>query len=242
MQVSLALPSHLPQLRDRLREMLGPQTAPVRLDPISQLIHAVISARTYEEVSWAAFMRLRAATEDWTALAEADTTTLEQILDPVTFAERKARQLPVLIRVLLLKRGELDLGFLSGEPLSAAMAWLMNLPGVGAKAAAATLNFSTLDRPVLVVDTHVARLARRLGLAGRGDAQDVHDRLMAEVPPDWNAADLRELHSLMKAHGQSLCEHFEPACQMCGLRRDCPRVGVGASGQVVAFRDRLRGT
>jgi endonuclease-3 len=162
------------------------------------------------------------------------------VIDPVTFADRKARQLPVLIRVLLLKRGELDLGFLRDEPVSAAMAWLMSLPGVGAKAAAAALNFSTLDRPVLVVDTHVARVARRLGLTGRGDAQDAYERLMSEVPADWTAADLRELHSLMKAHGQSLCDHFEPACHHCALRADCARVGVGASGQVVAFRDRPR--
>lgn len=240
MQVSLALPSHLPLLRDRLRQLLGPQLAQVRLDPVSQLIHAVLSARTYEEVSWAAFMRLRAATGDWARLAEADVAALEQIIDPVTFADRKARQLPVLVRVLRLKRGSLDLEDLRAAPVSEAMAWLMSLPGVGAKAAAATLNFSTLDRPVLVVDTHVARVARRLGLAGRGDAQEVHERLMSEVPADWTAADLRELHSLMKAHGQSLCDHFDPACHLCALRTDCPRTGVGASGQVLAFRDRPR--
>ncbi len=108
MQVSLALPSHLPTLRDRLRALLGPQVAPVRLDPVSQLIHAVLSARTYEEVSWAAFMRLRAAMADWTRLAEADVGEVEQIIDPVTFADRKARQLPVLVRVLLLRRAEHD--------------------------------------------------------------------------------------------------------------------------------------
>ena len=241
MQVSLALPSHLPALRDRLRALLGPQVAPVRLDPVSQLIHAVLSARTYEEVSWAAFMRLRAAMADWTRLAEADVGELEQIIDPATFADRKARQLPVLVRVLLLKRGGLDLDVLAQEPVSVAMAWLMSLPGVGAKAAAATLNFSTLDRPVLVVDTHVARVARRLGLVGRGDAQEAHLRLMSQVPATWTAGDLRELHCLMKTHGQSICDHFDPACHLCALRRDCPRTGVGAAGQVLAFRD-LRAT
>lgn len=237
MQVSLALPSDLPLLRDRLRDMLGPQSPPVRLDPVSQLLHAVLSARTYEEVSWSAFMRLRAAVGDWSQLADADVAELEQIIDPVTFADRKARQAPVLIRVLLLKLGRLDLDFLKAEPVSEAMAWLMSLPGVGAKAAAATLNFSTLDRPVLVVDTHVARVARRLGLVGRGDAQDAYERLMSQVPADWSAADLRELHGLMKTHGQSLCGHFEPACRHCALSRTCPKTGVGASAQVVAFRD-----
>ncbi len=241
MQVSLALPSPLPALRDRLRALLGPQVAPVRLDPVSQLIHAVLSARTYEEVSWAAFMRLRAAMEDWTRLAEADVGELEQIIDPVTFVDRKARQLPVLVRVLLLKRGGLDLDVLAQEPVSVAMAWLMSLPGVGAKAAAATLNFSTLARPVLVVDTHVARVAWRLGLVGRGDAQEAHLRLMSQVPATWTAGDLRELHCLMKTHGQSICDHFEPACHLCALTRDCPRTGVGAAGQVLAFRD-LRAT
>jgi endonuclease-3 len=227
MQIRLALPSDLPAVRERLRAVFGPQRAEHRMDPVSQLIKAVISSRTFDQVSWAAFIRLRAAFPDWGPLTLANPSDIEPIIDPVAFAEDKARRLPVLIRVIILKRGELDLDFLAEEPLDEALDWLMRLPGVGVKAAAAALNFSTLDRPVLVVDAHVLRVARRLGLIARqDDTRAACEALMAQAPGDWGASAFYELHWLMKAHGQSICSHFEPACSLCALREACPRLGV----------------
>src|SRR3990167_8408546 len=121
MQIRLALPADLPAVRDRLRAVFGPQRAEHRMDPVSQLIKAVISSRTYDEVAWAAFIRLRAAYPDWAVLTLAAPLDIEPLIDPVTFAEDKARRLPVLIRVIILKRGALDLDFLGDEPLDEAM-------------------------------------------------------------------------------------------------------------------------
>jgi endonuclease-3 len=227
MQIRLALPSDLLAVRERLRAVFGPQRAEHRMDPVSQLIKAVISSRTFDQVSWAAFIRLRAAFPDWGPLTLASPSDIEPIIDPVAFAEDKARRLPVLIRVIILKRGELDLDFLAEEPLDEALDWLMRLPGVGVKAAAAALNFSTLERPVLVVDAHVLRVARRLGLIARQDDPRAScEALMAQAPVDWKASAFYELHWLMKAHGQSICSHFEPACSLCALREACPRLGL----------------
>ena len=227
MQIRLALPSDLPPVRDRLRSVLGPQRPEHQLDPVSQLIKSVLSSRTYDEVSWAAFIRLRAAYPDWEALVHAAPEDLEPVIDPVTFADQKARQLPILVRVLLLKRGELNLDFLAAEPVDEAMAWLMRLPGVGVKIAAAVLNLSTMNRRALVVDTHVHRVARRLGLTARtGDSREAYASLMDQAPADWRGEQFYELHWLFKGHGQSLCTHFDPACGLCALRDTCPRVGV----------------
>jgi endonuclease III len=238
MQIRLALASDLAAVRDRLRAVFGLQRVEHRMDPVSQIIKAVISSRTYDEVAWAAFIRLRAAYPDWAVLTLATSLDIEPLIDPVTFAEDKARRLPVLIRVIILKRGALDLDFLKDEPLDEAMDWLMRLPGVGVNSAAAALNFSTLDRPVLVVDTHILRVARRLGLIPRqADAREACDGLMEQAPADWDAGRFYELHWLMKAHGQSICTHFEPACGLCALRETCPRVGVSddQDRQVLAF-------
>lgn len=238
MHIRLALPSDLAPTRDRLRSVLGPQRPEHQLDPVSQLIKSLLSARTYDEVSWAAFIRLRAAYPDWEALVHATQAELEPVIDPVTFADQKARQLPILIRVLLLKRGELDLDFLAAEPVDEAMAWLMRLPGVGVKIAASVLNLSTMNRRALVVDTHVHRVARRLGLTGRtGDAREAYDSLMDQAPTEWQGEQFYELHWLLKGHGQSLCTHFDPACGLCALREVCPRVGVSGDQerQVIAF-------
>lgn len=242
MRNHLALPSDLPPVRDRLRQVFGALEAPERrLDPVSQLIRAVLGSRTYDEVSWAAFFRLQQAYPDWTGLGEATADDIEPIIDPVTFADKKARQLPILIRLIALKRGALDLDFLAGEPVEDAMFWLVQLNGVGVKCAAATLNFSTLNRPAMVVDGHVHRVARRLGLASRaGDETATYHAIMEQAPGDWTAEDFLEFHRLTKSHGQSICSHFEPACGLCALRDLCPRAGVTDDQQsrVVSFRTR----
>ncbi len=238
MQTRLALPSDLPLVRERLASVFGRQRGEHRLDPVSQLLKAMIGARTYDEMTWAAFIRLRAAFPDWSALATAEADAIEPVIDPVTFADQKARQLPVLVRVILLQRGGLELDFLADEPVDEAMAWLMRLPGVGVKAAAAVLNLSTLNRRAVVVDAHVHRVARRLGLAARGgDAVQAYEALMRQAPAGWDGDDLFELHRLMKPHGQSICSHLDPACSLCKLSDMCPRVGVAGDqeGRVMDF-------
>ena len=241
MLTHLALPSDLHRLRERLRAVFGafdPTPAERRMDPVSQLIKAVISSRTYDEVAWAAFIRLQQAWPDWRALADAAPDEIEQIIDPAAFAEAKARQLPGLIRAILRERGELDLDFLAETPVEAAMAWLRRLNGVGVTCAAATLNFSRLNRRTVVVDAHVHRVARRLGLVSRGGDEDAtYLALMEQAPADWEAEDFHELHWLLKPYGQSICTHFDPACGLCGLRDTCPRVGVAfdQENRVVAF-------
>jgi endonuclease-3 len=212
-----------------------------RMDPVSQLIRAMLGCRTYDEVSWAAFFRLQQAYPDWTGLAQATADEIEPIIDPVTFADQKARQLPILIRLITLRRGTLELDFLAKEPVEEAMFWLVQLNGVGVKCAAATLNFSRLNRPSMVIDGHVHRVARRLGLTARtGDETATYHAVMEQAPSDWAAEDFLEFHRLVKSHGQSICSHFEPACGLCALRDLCPRVGVADDQQwrVMSFRSR----
>ncbi len=87
-----------------------------------------------------------------------------------------------LQRILDL-RGDFDLDFLGELLVEQAMAWLQRLDGVGLHVAAAVLNFSTLRRPSMVVDTHVWRVARRYGLAGgRADPDAVRRPIMQERP------------------------------------------------------------
>jgi endonuclease-3 len=224
----------LPRLRDSLLAMFGPQPHEGRADPLSQLINSMISARTLDRVSWNAFVRLRAAFEDWAAIAEASPKRIEAAIADVTFAEQKARQLPTLIRVIQIRAGGLDLDFLAGLSVEDAMEWLQSLPGVGVKSAAVTLNFSALHGRALVVDTHVHRVAKRLGLVGRsGDPAQAYETLMAMVPAAWTAEDLFELHWLIKGLGQKICTDAAPRCGMCPLKAMCPRIGVGVGRKVV---------
>jgi endonuclease-3 len=231
----------LPRLRDRLLGFYGPQQPGKRMDPLSQMIKSVVSSRTYDAVSWAAFLKLREAFPDWGALADTSPKDIEAILAPVTHAEAKARQLPVLIRVLKTRPNGLDLSFLGDHIVDQAMAWLRELPGVGPKSAAATLNFSTLNMRAMVVDTHVHRVTKRLGLTSRtGDAAQAYDTLMSMIPYDWTAEDLYELHWLFKGLGQDICTDQLALCGRCPFRETCPRVDVQVRRAVVAFTPQSR--
>src|SRR5690606_7256789 len=98
---------------------------------------------------------------DWEKLTRAPYWDLAALIGDVTFAERKAKFIPLALCTIAAQRGRLELAFLSAWPEETALAWLDTLPGVGPKTGAAVLNYSTLHRRALVVDTHYRRVAQR---------------------------------------------------------------------------------
>jgi endonuclease-3 len=225
MQLSLALNDRLLvwQIRDRLLRRLGPQRDAVRRDPVSQLVNAIISAKTRDEVSSAAFERLRQRYPSWDALRLAVPGEVEDIIASVHHADRKAVHLPQALRNIVASTGSLDLDFLVDWDEEMAMQWLRRLPGVMSKVAATVLNFSTLRMRVLAVDTHLLRVGERLGLLPPGTGYDAGNELFMRIVPDrWDADDLYEFHWLLKYFGQIVCPHGPPLCRHCPLNDLCP--------------------
>lgn len=226
-QLALALDPEEPPLdlawfRDRLRAVHGPQHDAERLDPITQLVLAILSARTRDEVALAALHRLWRRYGSWEGLADAAPREIETTILPVTHADTKARQLPRALRMIKARCGRLDLGFLVDLSTPLAMRWLMGLPGVGMRNAATVLNFSTLRGRTFSVDTHILRLGHRLRLLPAGaDIARGFETFMRLIPAEWDADDLYELHWLMKLHGQHTCTHDAPDCPGCPLRDLC---------------------
>ena len=98
---------------------------------------------------------------------------------------------------------------------------LNELPGVGWKTAGVVVNHA-FDVPAFPVDTHVGRLARRLGLTRQQDPDKVERDLCALLPPErWGRA-----HQLVIWHGRRTCFARKPSCESCCVRELCPRVGV----------------
>lgn len=103
------------------------------------------------------------------------------------------------------------------------MAWLRELTGVDAKVAATVLNFSTLRRRVMAVDTHLLRLGERLGFVPENSSyRSGYEGYMRLIPDDWDADDFYEFHWLLKYLGQEVCSKTRPACADCALRDLCP--------------------
>jgi endonuclease III len=215
----------LPAIRARLLAILGPQCNPQPLDPLSQLVKVSISTQTRDQISDRAFDRLRKRYPSWELRARDAPSAIEAVIRPVAHADRKAVTLPAALRMIVARNGRLDLEFLADWEDEAAMQWLDGLPGVGAKVAATVLNFSTLHRRVLPVDTHLLQLGERLGLLpAKSTYESGFDIFMRRLPADWDADTLFELHWLLKYLGQMVCTKKSPDCSRCPLRDLCPRL------------------
>jgi endonuclease-3 len=229
MQLSLALPgpSLIVEIDDRLRAAYGGPPDFARIDPVSQLVQSLLSSKTLDAVSTAAFLALahrykQRRDASWDLLRLAAPAAIYPQIRAVHHAEVKAVQLPQALMLIYARSGGLDLDFLADWPVATARYWLTALPGVGPKVSAAVLNFSTLNRRVLVCDTHGLRVARRLGLSPPGRSDEVTYRMVErQIPDDWTAETLSDHHWLMKTHGQRRCHATVPLCAGCPLDDIC---------------------
>lgn len=139
----------------------------------------------------------------------------------MTFADVKASRLISLAQQVAEGQADFDQTFLRDRPVVEALEWLERLPGVGRKVSAATLNFSTLNRPAFVIDTHILRVLRRFGIVRpTATTTDAYDAVMPNAA-GWSAAELVELHVVMKRLGQTLCLWNQPMCKACPLDPIC---------------------
>lgn len=236
MQYTLPLASfnRLARLHQRLLGAFGPPPACQRLDPVSQMILAILSARTRSDIALGVFSLLVQHFEvvkhhgRWTGLANASFHEIDPLLDGITHAERKAVALPRALQEILGLRGELTLDFLKPWPVEPALAWLERLYGVGPKTSTATLNLSTLQKRILVVDTAHWRAARCLGLLPARTGLERAVRLLNRQAPDaWGAADMEDHHVLMQQLGRQFCAKGLSAS--CPFQAVCAQAGAGTS-------------
>ncbi len=185
---------------------------------MTELVLTILSQNTSDANSGRAFMRLISRFPTWEALMAADPGEIEREIQVGGLAATKAPRIKAILEEVWRRRGSLDLSFLGEMPLAEAKAWLRSLPGVGPKTAACVLMFA-LGRPALPVDTHVQRVAQRLGLvpASTGAAA-AHDLLEAMLAPE----EVYAFHVSLIRHGRRLCRAQRPLCAECPLQHRCP--------------------
>lgn len=192
-------------------------------DPLSELVSSLLSHRTRNAASGAAFRALKARWSDWAAVRDADPAEVEAAIAGVTWPEQKAPRIQTILRTITEMRGELSLDFLAEMPVEDARAWLEQLPGVGPKTSAAVMCFSSLRRPALPVDSHHHRVAVRTGLIPPNVAVGPSHRVLAaQLPADWTAQQIYDNHEVLMLHGQRCCTFHDPACHRCVLVTLCP--------------------
>jgi endonuclease III len=210
-------------ITSRLVRAYGDPPAPRHLPPIDELILTILSQNTSDVNRDRAYADLRRAYPTWTAAAGATARGIARAIRRGGLGITKAPRIRAALRSLRDHGIDLDdpraLSTVGDDEL-----WelLVGLPGVGPKTAACVLLFS-LDRPFFPVDTHVHRIAVRLGLVGeRATAVQAQALLQEAVPPDLVYA----LHMGLIRHGRAVCVARRPLCSECVLAGLCPRVGV----------------
>jgi endonuclease-3 len=182
-------------------------------NPFQLLIATILSAQCTDK-------RVNAVTGDlfhrWPtapALAAARPSAVESAIRSTGFFRAKARNIRGCCEALVERHG--------GD-VPRTLAELVKLPGVGRKTANVVLGCAFGQAEGIVVDTHVGRISRRLGLTRQADAVRVERDLVRVVPrPHWIVFS----HRLIE-HGRSTCMARKPRCEECPLSDLCPRVGV----------------
>lgn len=194
------------------------------LDPLSELVSALLSHRTRNADSARAFRELRSRFANWEAVRDAPTGEVEAAIATCTWPEQKAPRLQAVLRDLTLRRdGQLSLDFLEGMPVQEARKWLETISGVGPKTSAAVISFSTLRGKALPVDSHHFRVAARLGLIPAAMSVGPSHRILeAQLPNDWDAQMVYDNHQVMMKHGKKVCTHLQPRCGKCVVLSWCP--------------------
>jgi endonuclease-3 len=181
--------------------------------PLQLLMALVLAAQCTDkkvnEVTPALFRRYPTARD----YAEADLSELEEMVKQTGFFRNKARALKNLGQALSLAHG--------GE-VPADLAALVALPGVGRKTANAVLGNAFGRNEGIVVDTHVQRLGRRLGLTQETDPEKIERDLLPLLPrEDWTV-----WAHLLQDHGRALCKARKPECPACPVADLCPSAEV----------------
>jgi endonuclease-3 len=142
------------------------------------------------------------------ALADADPTHVEALVQPTGFFRQKAKSLQAMARDLVERFG--------GE-IPPRLDDLVTLRGVGRKTANVVLG-NAFAVPGLAVDTHMKRINQRLRLTRHDDPEKIERDLMALLPErEWTDYSHRVI-----AHGRVCCDARRPQCERCCLRAECP--------------------
>ncbi len=199
------------QILDLLMQEYPDAGTMLEFDSIFQLLVAVIlSAQTTDaqvnRVTAGLFSQYSTAPD----FADLDPAVLEDLIKAVGLYKSKAKNIQAMAQKLMQEYG--------GE-VPADLNELITLPGVGRKTANVVLAVG-FGLPGLGVDTHVKRLAQRLGLVNTKNADKIEKELKVLIPQEmWSKS-----HHLLIWHGRRVCKARKPQCGHCLLDSLCPKI------------------
>jgi len=178
-----------------------------RRTPFQSLVACLLSAQSRDAHTKAAADALFARAATPAAILALDEAEIARLIKPCGLYNTKARNLRRLCRALVDDHG----GTVPADRRA-----LMALPGIGRKCADIMLRF-VFDQPAIAVDTHVFRVARRIGLSDGRTAEQVARDLERVVPARF----AMRAHMLLLEHGKRVCRPRAPRCGVCPVAPHC---------------------
>ena len=227
---------------DGLAERYGHPVWQRNLDPTAQLVLTILTQNSADTNAELAYEQLRKAypssgpverhtpgpgwggnglpdgvTPDWALVDAAPLEELVEVIRPGGLPNGKAKGIKAALRAIHDARGDYSLEFLGDMPALEARSWLTAINGVGVKTASVVLLFS-FGLPLMPVDRHVERVARRVGLIPPTfDANQAHEVFLAVLEAD----EMHEAHVNLIQHGRLVCHARRPAHELCPLIDRC---------------------
>lgn len=182
-------------------------------DPFQILIATILSARTQDATTHAASTRLFRVARTPRTMAKLRVKEIEKLIYPVSFYRNKAQHVKACCTMLVSR---------FGGRVPSTMEELTMLPGVGRKTAnlVLILGFKSLEN--ICVDTHVHRIANRLGWVATKLPDETEQALYRATERRW----WPYINLYLVTWGQNVCRPLSPRCGQCVIAAVCPRIGI----------------
>lgn len=208
------------QIVRRVCETLGKTYGKPRLgnpeDPVDDLVYVILSNRTLPEMAIRTYKCTKQKFKTWDNVIASHPSLLRSLLKPAGLSMVKSKQIREALQKIKKDFGSCDLNNLRGKSKDEIQEYLVSLPGVSEKVAKCVMMY-TLGADVLPVDTHVHRVAKRLGWTARKRLDQCHEELESLVPTRWRYV----FHVACIEHGRSVCRSKNPYCEKCPINHYC---------------------
>jgi len=184
---------------------------------VDVLVDTILSQNTTAANAQAGYRRLKRRFRTWNQVMIAPVDQIERCIRVSGLSRIKAPRIQQILRQIKAERGKIDLQFLADIDEYQGYQYLMRFKGVGPKTAACTLLFA-FGKAVFPVDTHIYRIALRLGLIRPGTSVSAaQEQLTGMIPAQQRYA----MHVLLIEHGRRICHARRPRCGQCLLIQLC---------------------
>ncbi|MDR0764554.1 MAG: endonuclease III [Synergistaceae bacterium] len=220
---------HITLVLDRLDSLYGHDASPPGMyatgEPLDGLMLTLLSQNTNDRNRDRAYDALRRVCPEWKDAAEATAEKIAAAIKPGGLADIKSVRMKAILGRIYADFGEYSLAAMKSWPGGRARKYLRSLDGIGPKTVACVMIFD-LGIPAFPVDTHVARISRRLGWRPeKTSPEKIQDFLESAVPPERCAGG----HLNMIEHGRKACHARNPRCAACAVSDIC-RFGLEGEG------------